>query len=192
MFIYFGCLLLFGGYYYRKPIVYNSIYTWVILEEYLNSFKNKYFRSKINIIQYKNTSIVEIFDNNFISKKYVYTKHSDLDSYIDSESESIKINDTNIDFNSKKLFISVLLKLKDTNNETNDIDLTKDLNLFINKNTKLTVDYPFTEAINNFLNLDLDLTENNFTWTLMDTNFTEYEGNSLIFSFDQDYKIIKN
>ena len=192
MFMYFGCLLLFGGYYYRKPIVYNSIYTWVILEEYLNSFKNKYFRSKINIIQYKNTSIVEVFDNNFISKKYVYTKYSDLDSYIDSESESIKINDTNIDFNSKKLFISALLKLKDTNNETNDIDLTKDLNLFINKNSKLTVDYPFTEAINNFLNLDLDLTENNFTWTLMDTNFTEYEGNSLIFSFDQDYKIIKN
>ena len=163
MFMYLGCLLLFGGYYYRKPIVYNSIYTWVIVEEYFNSIKNTYFRNKINITKYKNTTIVELYDINFISKKYIYNKRLELDSYIDSESELDKLNEyNNIDFNSKKLFMSVCLKVTDINKETTEIDLNRDFNLFINKNTSLTVDYEFTEAINNLLKLDLELTEQIF------------------------------
>jgi hypothetical protein len=163
------------------------------VEEYFNSIKNTYFRNKININKYKNTTIVELYDINFISKKYIYNKRLELDSYIDSESELDKLNEyNNIDFNSKKLFMSVCLKVTDINKETTEIDLNRDFNLFINKNTSLTVDYEFTEAINNLLKLDLELTETNFSWTLLDTNFNEYEGNSLIFSFNDDCKIIKN
>ena len=49
MFMYIGCLLLIGGYYYRKPIVYNSLYTYVLLENYMNDVRNKYFRNNLNI-----------------------------------------------------------------------------------------------------------------------------------------------
>ena len=178
--MYLGCLLIIGSYYYRKPIVYNSIYTWVILEEYMNTIKNKYFRNKINVTQYKNTSILEVFDTNFIYKKYIYLK--DLDP-------NKKLNEyTNIDFTNINFFMSAVIYINDDDN----IDITKDINLFINKNTKLTIDHEFTESINNFLNLDLQLTETNFTWIFLDKQFIEYKGTNMVFSFNEDIKLIKN
>ena len=69
MFMYIGCLLLMSGYYYRKPLAYNSLYTYVLIENYINGIRNKYFRSNLNVYTFESHSIIELFDSQFSFKK---------------------------------------------------------------------------------------------------------------------------
>ena len=89
--MYLGCLFMLGGYYFRKPIVYNGIYTWVIMEEYFNSFKNKYFRNKLNVYEYKDKSIIEVFDKNFMYRK-CFLKSKENQEYPENQ-ENHEYND---------------------------------------------------------------------------------------------------
>ena len=180
--MYLGCLFMLGGYYFRKPIVYNGIYTWVIMEEYFNSFKNKYFRNKLNVYEYKDKSIIEVFDKNFMYRK-CFLKSKENQEYPENQ-ENHEYND--IVFNTN-LFISVLL-FPDKREEEN-IDLTKELNLFVNKNTKLNINYDFTTILNEFLNLNLNIDREQIYWNIMDNSMNEYNGNNILLDIDNNCKI---
>jgi len=173
--MYIGGLVLLGLY-YRKELVYNSIYTWVIVEQHLNLLRNKYFRNKINIYKFNNSSIIEIFDTNFINKKYILKRNI--------EKNNLEQNNIDIDFEPTNLFLSVILVQNEIEN-----DVTKEINLFLKKNSEIIFDYEFALIINKFLNLGMNLTIDNFNWKIMDSNINKYSGKNLLFKIDENYHL---
>lgn len=178
MFMYIGCLFLIGSYYYRKPIVYNSIYTYVVIENYVNSLRNTYFRNKVNIYNFETSCIIEIFDTNFNYKKYILK---------DKLTKEFTDNNLDIDFNPKNLFISIILNFNEI-----ETDLTKDINLFVTKNTNINLDRKLAIILNNFLSIGLDENllesdDNPILWKVIDNNVTTYEGEELYFEIDDSY-----
>ncbi len=181
MFMYIGCLLLMSGYYYRKPLVYNSLYTYVIIENYINGVRNKYFRNNLNIYKYDSQSIIELFDSQFSFKKYILKDNLEI-----TQTET-NIEFLDVEFNTKNLFISILLELN--NIET---DLTKEINLFVNKNTTIHLNHDFALILNDFLSLGLDTEllkddESIILWKVIDHNVNTYKGKDLFFKIDENY-----
>ena len=168
-----GSMILFGGLYYRKQIVYNSIYAYVILENNIKIINNKYFRKHITYSNYKLWSIIEIFNTNFTKKRYKIVKNCE---------NNLNPIYTSIDFNSPKLFLSIELLIG-----CKSYDLTKDINLFIIKNNDLILNYELLVILNKFLDLQLEITEDNYTWKLLDNGFNVYEGTELLFKIDENY-----
>lgn len=166
-----GSMLLFSGFYYRKQIVYNSVYAYVILENNIKIINNKYFRNKVTVYNYDPYSIIEIYDTNFSNKRY----------------KLVNTNETNesnlyVDFNSKNLFLSVELQIND-----NTHDLTKEVNLFINKNSKLLFNYDLAVTLDKFLDLQLIISEDKYIWKIIDIGVNNYEGKELLFKIDENY-----
>jgi hypothetical protein len=175
-----GSMILFGGFYYRKQIIYNSIYAYVILENNIKNINNKYFRNQISVYNYDPNYIIEIFDTNFTKKRYKLFENVE---YLDNTNLSM-------DFNSKSLFLSVELQVNlQTGEKTKDItkDITKDVNLFITKNSELLFNYNLAVVLNKFLDLQLKITEDNYTWKILDNGMNIFEGNELLFKIDENY-----
>ena len=185
MFMYIGCLLLMSGYYYRKPLVYNSLYTYVLIENYINGIRNKYFRSNLNVYTFESHSIIELFDSQFSFKKYILKSNSEL--IHDNESKQLLTINKDIEFNTTKLFLSIILEFNNT-----ETDLTKEINMFVTKNTPIHLNRTFALILNDFLSLGLDIEllkneESTILWKVMDHNVKSYEGSELFFKIDDTY-----
>ena len=142
----------------------------------MNLLRNKYFRNKINIYKFNNSSIIEIFDTNFINKKYILKRNI--------EKNNLEQNNIDIDFEPTNLFLSVILVQNEIEN-----DVTKEINLFLKKNSEIIFDYEFALIINKFLNLGMNLTIDNFNWKIMDSNINKYSGKNLLFKIDENYHL---
>jgi hypothetical protein len=185
MFMYIGCLLLMSGYYYRKPLVYNSLYTYVLIENYINGIRNKYFRSNLNVYTFESHSIIELFDSQFSFKKYILKSNSEL--IHDNESKQLLTINKDIEFNTTKLFLSIILEFNNT-----ETDLTKEINMFVTKNTPIHLNRTFALILNDFLSLGLDIEllkneESTILWKVMDHTVKSYEGSELFFKIDETY-----
>jgi len=196
--MYIGCLLLMSGYYYRKPLVYKSIYTYVLIENYINGLRNKYFRNNLNIYKYDSHSIIELFDTQFNFKKYILKPNSEItntetnisflrDGWGDAGGRSDRSSFLDVEFNTKHLFISILFNFNNT-----ETDLTNEINLFVSKNTNIQLNRNLAIILNDFLSLGLDTEllkdkESIIQWKVIDHTVTSYEGAELNFNIDEDY-----
>jgi len=181
--MYIGCLLLMSGYYYRKPLAYNSLYTYVLIENYINGIRNKYFRSNLNVYTFESHSIIELFDSQFNFKKYILKSNSEL---IHDNESNLPIN-IDIEFKTTQLFLSIILEFNNT-----ETDLTKEINMFVTKNTPIHLNRTFALILNDFLSLGLDIEllkneESTILWKVMDHTVKSYEGSELFFKIDENY-----
>ena len=177
-----------SGYYYRKPLVYNSLYTYVLIENYINGIRNKYFRSNLNIYKFDSYSIIELFDSQFNFKKYILKSNSEL---LQNESNHLLTINKDVDFNTPNLFLSVILEFNDI-----DHDVTKEINLFVNKNSIIKLNREIALILNDFLslNLDIDLLKNKestLIWKVMDHKIQMYKDSEVIFKIDDNYCVHK-
>lgn len=163
------------GIIYMEKIFYNIFYYYVILENMSIKLYNKYIKQRIHKYEFNNKKITTMYNDDFSRKVYI----------LDDINNQSDINNSEIDFFKKNIFISVLLFV---NNKS--IDLTNEINCFIHKNNKLALNYDFALIINDFLILNLSINELNYRWKIIDKKMLEKENTEIIFNIDKDYNIV--